>query len=87
MAMGPRTDSVGLFKYLFKYVLIETDVESRTGALYCQMCDDFIWDPTLEDLRTRKYGTGTFSSKCKFCHVRSARKELIFQISQETKAR
>lgn len=40
-------------------------VESRTGALYCQMCDDFIWDPTLEDLRTRKYGTGTFSSKSK----------------------
>lgn len=26
------------------------------------MCDDFIWDPTLEDLRNRKIGTGTFSS-------------------------
>lgn len=46
-------------------VLIKIDVESRTGVLYCQMCDDFIWDPTLEELRTRKYGTGTFSSKRK----------------------
>lgn len=25
------------------------------------MCDDFVWDPTLEDLRNRKIGTGTFS--------------------------
>lgn len=39
------------------------DVESRTGALYCQMCKDFVWDPTLEELRVRKIGTGSFSSK------------------------
>lgn len=26
------------------------------------MCDDFVWDPTLEDLRNRKIDTGTFSS-------------------------
>ncbi|RFU24222.1 hypothetical protein B7463_g12119, partial [Scytalidium lignicola] len=38
-------------------------VESRTGGLYCQMCDDFVWDPTLEDLRTRKIGTGSFSTR------------------------
>ncbi|KAJ9165174.1 Ubiquitinyl hydrolase 1 [Coniochaeta hoffmannii] len=38
-------------------------VDSRSGSLYCQMCDDFVWDPTLEDLRVRKIGTGTFSSR------------------------
>ena len=27
------------------------------------MCDDFVWDPTLEDLRMRKIGTGSFSSR------------------------
>lgn len=36
------------------------DVESRSGALYCQMCDDIVWDPTFEELRLRKMGTGTF---------------------------
>jgi ubiquitin carboxyl-terminal hydrolase 22/27/51 len=36
-------------------------VESRSGALYCQMCDDFVWDPTLEELRIRKMGTGAFN--------------------------
>jgi ubiquitin carboxyl-terminal hydrolase 22/27/51 len=36
-------------------------VESRNGTLYCQMCDDFVWDPTLEELRIRKMGTGSFS--------------------------
>lgn len=40
-----------------------TDVESRSGALYCQMCDDFIWDATMEELRMKKLGTGSFSSK------------------------
>lgn len=40
-----------------------SDVESRTGALFCQMCSDFVWDPTLEELRVRKIGTGSFSSK------------------------
>ncbi|KAI5925615.1 ubiquitin carboxyl-terminal hydrolase [Camillea tinctor] len=38
-------------------------VDSRSGALFCQFCDDFIWDPTLEDLRVRKIGTGSFSSR------------------------
>ncbi|KAL1846678.1 hypothetical protein VTK73DRAFT_239 [Phialemonium thermophilum] len=38
-------------------------VDSRSGALYCQMCDDLVWDPTLEDLRVKKIGTGTFSSR------------------------
>ena len=37
------------------------DIESRSGALYCQICDDIIWDPTLEELRVRKIGTGSFS--------------------------
>jgi len=31
--------------------------------LFCQMCNDFVYDPTLEELRVRKLGTGTFSSK------------------------
>ena len=39
-------------------------VDSRSGALYCQFCEDFVWDPTLEELRVRKIGTGSFSSKC-----------------------
>jgi ubiquitin carboxyl-terminal hydrolase 22/27/51 len=26
------------------------------------MCDDFVYDPTLEELRLRKIGTGSFSS-------------------------
>jgi hypothetical protein len=38
------------------------DVDSRSGALYCQMCDDIVWDPTFEELRLKKLGTGTFSS-------------------------
>jgi ubiquitin carboxyl-terminal hydrolase 22/27/51 len=38
-------------------------VDSRSGALYCQMCDDLVWDPTLEELRLRKIGTGTFSNR------------------------
>ncbi|KAH8887064.1 ubiquitin carboxyl-terminal hydrolase-like protein [Thozetella sp. PMI_491] len=38
-------------------------VDSRSGALYCQMCDDIVWDPTFEDLRIRKIGTGTFSNR------------------------
>ncbi|RDL30436.1 Ubiquitinyl hydrolase 1 [Venustampulla echinocandica] len=40
-------------------------VESRNGCLFCQMCDDFIWDPTLEDLRLRKSGKGSFTRKRK----------------------
>ncbi|KAI6355314.1 hypothetical protein MCOR25_008248 [Pyricularia grisea] len=36
-------------------------VDSRNGMLYCQMCDDYVWDPTLEELRLRKIGAGTFT--------------------------
>ncbi|KAI0474260.1 ubiquitin carboxyl-terminal hydrolase [Xylaria cf. heliscus] len=38
-------------------------VDSRNGSLFCQFCEDFVWDPTLEDLRIRKMGTGSFSSR------------------------
>jgi ubiquitin carboxyl-terminal hydrolase 22/27/51 len=27
------------------------------------MCDDLVWDPTFEELRLKKMGTGTFSSE------------------------
>ncbi|KAG9229858.1 hypothetical protein BJ875DRAFT_176361 [Amylocarpus encephaloides] len=40
-------------------------VESRNGCLYCQMCDDFVFDPTLEDLRLRKSGRGSYTRKRK----------------------
>ncbi|KAK4240748.1 ubiquitin carboxyl-terminal hydrolase [Achaetomium macrosporum] len=43
-------------------------VDSRSGALYCQMCDDIVWDPTFEELRLRKMGTGTFSTTRKRKH-------------------
>jgi len=51
------------------------DVDSRSGCLYCQMCDDFVWDPTLEELRVRKIGTGSFSGKrlCTEMHQVKAR--------------
>lgn len=38
-------------------------VDSRTGYLYCQMCDDLIWDATFEELRIRKMGTSSFWNK------------------------
>ncbi|KAI0127967.1 hypothetical protein BJ170DRAFT_723400 [Xylariales sp. AK1849] len=38
-------------------------VDSRSGALFCQFCEDFVWDPTFEELRVRKIGTGSFSGK------------------------
>ncbi|KAK1753511.1 ubiquitin carboxyl-terminal hydrolase [Echria macrotheca] len=38
-------------------------VDSRSGALYCQMCDDFVWDPTLEELRLTKMATGNFATR------------------------
>ena len=41
-------------------------VDSRSGALYCQMCDDLVWDPTFEELRVRKIGTGSFSANSEF---------------------
>ncbi|KAK3320069.1 ubiquitin carboxyl-terminal hydrolase-like protein [Cercophora scortea] len=40
-------------------------VDSRSGGVYCQMCDDIVWDPTFEELRLRKIGTGTFSTNRK----------------------
>ncbi|KAK0724807.1 ubiquitin carboxyl-terminal hydrolase-like protein [Lasiosphaeris hirsuta] len=40
-------------------------VDSRSGALYCQMCDDIVWDPTFEDLRLTKIGTGSFTASRK----------------------
>lgn len=43
-------------------------VESRSGALYCQMCDDIVWDPTFEDLRLKKLGTGSFFGSRKRKH-------------------
>ncbi|KAF4121595.1 ubiquitin carboxyl-terminal hydrolase 22/27/51 [Geosmithia morbida] len=43
--------------------LFGCDVESRSGSLYCQKCDDIVWDPTLEELRVRKIGTGSFSGR------------------------
>jgi len=36
------------------------------------MCDDFVWDPTLEDLRLRKIGTGSFSGMFCPCSVSPA---------------
>ncbi|KAI0857547.1 ubiquitin carboxyl-terminal hydrolase [Xylaria cubensis] len=38
-------------------------VDSRNGSLFCQFCEDFVWDPTLEELRIRKMGTGSFSNR------------------------
>lgn len=38
-------------------------VDSRSGALYCQICDDLVWDPTLEEFRVRKMGTGSFTGR------------------------
>jgi ubiquitin carboxyl-terminal hydrolase 22/27/51 len=64
MAVILDTDSVcALADY--GEVLTGADVESRAGAVYCQMCDDFVWDPTLEEMRMRKFGTGSFPSKCR----------------------
>ncbi|KAK6069608.1 ubiquitin carboxyl-terminal hydrolase 2 [Seiridium cupressi] len=38
-------------------------VDSRTGSFYCHLCEDFVWDPTLEELRVKKIGTGTFTGR------------------------
>lgn len=38
-------------------------IESKSGSLYCQMCDDIVWDPTFEELRLKKIGTGSFSGR------------------------
>lgn len=38
-------------------------VDSKNGSLFCQMCNDYVYDPTLEELRIRKYGTGSLSAR------------------------
>ncbi|SZF03945.1 unnamed protein product [Blumeria hordei] len=43
-------------------------VESRTGTVFCQLCNDFIWDPTLEEMRILKFGTGMFQGARKRKH-------------------
>ncbi|KAL2264004.1 hypothetical protein VTK26DRAFT_3559 [Humicola hyalothermophila] len=43
-------------------------VDSRDGALYCQMCDDIVWDPTFEELRITKMGTASFFTSRKRKH-------------------
>ncbi|TAQ84608.1 hypothetical protein B7494_g7071 [Chlorociboria aeruginascens] len=63
MALTLYTDSVGRSSQVLQAPLTTLDVESRTGGLFCQMCDDFVWDPTLEELRMRKIGTGSFSAR------------------------
>lgn len=66
MEIRNHTDFVRIgCRYHFKCTkqLTFTDVDSRNGALYCQICDDLVWDPTLEELRLRKIGTGSFSGK------------------------
>lgn len=43
------------------HLLMYLDIDSKNGSLFCQMCDDYVYDPTLEEMRIRKYGTGYFS--------------------------
>lgn len=38
-------------------------VDSRTGSMFCNMCRDFVFDPTLESHRINKMETGTFSNR------------------------
>ncbi|KAF8866191.1 cysteine proteinase [Acephala macrosclerotiorum] len=40
-------------------------VESRKGHVFCNMCKDFVFDPTLEALRTKKVETGSFAGSRK----------------------
>ncbi|KKA27211.1 hypothetical protein TD95_002101 [Thielaviopsis punctulata] len=63
-------------------------VDSRSGVLYCHMCDDLVYDPTLEELRLLKQGTGTFSRRKRRVDdmsVDDAREEMRF-ISTNTTA-
>ncbi len=46
-------------------MLIILDVDSQSGGLFCEMCTDLIWDPTLEELRLRKIGSGLQNRKRK----------------------
>ncbi|KZF18900.1 ubiquitin carboxyl-terminal hydrolase 2 [Xylona heveae TC161] len=39
-------------------------VESRSGCLYCHCCEDFVYDPMLEDIRLAKHQhTGSLGNK------------------------
>ncbi|ATY64789.1 ubiquitin carboxyl-terminal hydrolase [Cordyceps militaris] len=40
-------------------------VDSRNGALYCQICDDLVWDPTLEELRRKRKHDELFTDSIK----------------------
>lgn len=33
---------------------VDIAVESRNGYLYCQECDDFVYDPAMEEIRQQK---------------------------------
>lgn len=33
---------------------LESAVESREGYLYCQGCNDYVYDPILENIRLQK---------------------------------
>jgi hypothetical protein len=60
------------------------DVESRTGCLFCQMCDDFVWDPTLEEMRLRKLGTGSFTGKYIFLTCFLRLKKMVLTCTSQT---
>ncbi|KAG7136402.1 ubiquitin carboxyl-terminal hydrolase 8 like protein [Verticillium longisporum] len=60
MLLSQSQDTTNQSVHHYKMIL---HVDSRSGTLYCQICDDLVWDPTLEDLRVRKMGTGTFSNR------------------------
>lgn len=65
-------------------------VDSRSAALYCQMCDDMVYDPTFEELRLKKLGTSTFSNSMPslFClSVSLSITNLYLYCSTETQAR
>lgn len=61
MARQQATDSVSTHSSVIGHKLTFADVDSKNGSLFCQMCNDYVYDPTLEELRIRKYGTGSLS--------------------------
>src|SRR5947207_3086100 len=60
---GEREPPSSFLGFFWGGLTLALDVDSRSGILYCQMCDDFVWDPTFEDLRIKKLGTSSFHSK------------------------
>ena len=40
----------------FDQKLMDPDIDSRTGALFCQSCRDFVYDHELEEIRIRAAG-------------------------------